>query len=221
MTSENTELVPPAGAGKPETPPNRIKEWRNRRRMSLAELGEIVGLSRSEISKLENGARRVRADHMTALAKALRIKPEDLIGGEAARAFAGDPAEPPPAVAALPVLLAREGEDGLLIFGEEPCDQTPRPPQLAMVAAAYAVLMPSTSMEPRVPVGAMLYVHPFQPARPGDLAVVHLRSDGRRIVAVERGPHGLVGLGGDNSPSLSLGDRSVTSVERVVGLWFA
>ena len=32
--------------------PNRIKEWRNRRRMSLAELGEVVGLSRSEISKL-------------------------------------------------------------------------------------------------------------------------------------------------------------------------
>lgn len=216
-----TNTPPSPGASVPtDSPPNRIKEWRNRRRMSLAELGEIVGLSRSEISKLENGARRVRADHLTALATALRVKPEELIGSDAARAFSQPDATAAPAARTLPVLLARD-DGGTLQLSDTPCDHTACPPQLASVSAAYAFLMPSTRMEPRVPIGALLYVHPFLPARPGDLAVVRLASGATYVAEVERGSGGgLVARIGGDRPAVPLGPGEVDAVERIAGLWF-
>ena len=80
--------------------PNRIREWRNRRRMSLAELGETVGLSRSEISKLENGSRRVRAEHLVILAKALKVPPEELMDRNTVREAGLDVAVVDEAIAA-------------------------------------------------------------------------------------------------------------------------
>ena len=199
---------------------NRIREWRNRRRMSLAELGEVVGLSRSEISKLESGSRRVRADHLVVLAKALKVAPEDLMDKEAVRELIGD-AEPArlPTVS-LPVLQARRQNGTIVVPQDVPGVSVEAPPPIANVPGAYAFYMPDTSMEPRVPVGALLYVNPMLPARAGDLVVL---TAGKRLpvlASVERRSNALVAFVGNEAETIDLNDAAVIRAERVAGMWF-
>ncbi|HXP96182.1 MAG TPA: helix-turn-helix domain-containing protein [Telmatospirillum sp.] len=199
---------------------NRIREWRNRRRMSLAELGEIVGLSRSEISKLESGSRRVRADHLVVLAKALKVAPEDLMDKETVRELIGDSAPARASAASLTVAPVRRQNGTIRITLEDASVSGEAPPQIANVAGAYAFYMPDTSMEPRVPVGALLYVHPLLPPRAGDLAVITCGSDAPALASIERHSNALVAIIGPASPPIDLNDASVTQTARVAGLWF-
>ena len=200
--------------------PNRIREWRNRRHMSLAELGEMVGLSRSEISKLESGSRRVRADHLVILAKALKASPEDLMDKDTVRDMLGDlPPQPPEPVPSLPVAQARRQNGAVVVLPGPTNLAVEAPPQLANLSGAYAFYMPDTSLEPRVPVGALLYVHPLLPPRAGDLALVTLGGAPPLLAAVERQDHTLRAIAGD-APPVDLDDPRVTGTMRVAGLWF-
>lgn len=199
---------------------NRIREWRNRRRMSLAELGEIVGLSRSEISKLESGSRRVRADHLVVLAKALKVAPEDLMDKDAVRELIGDSAVTRPTAASLTIVSARRQNGTITIVTDQSSVNGEAPPQIANVPGAFAFYMPDTSMEPRVPVGALLYVHPILPPRAGDLAVISYGSEPPTLASVERRSNALVAITGANMPPLDLNDPAVTHTARIVGMWF-
>jgi transcriptional regulator with XRE-family HTH domain len=181
----------------PETP-NRIREWRSRRRMSLAELGETVGLSRSEISKLENGSRRVRADHLVALAKALKVPPEDLMDRDTVRDMLGElppPASPPGP--GLPILQAKR-----------------------KVPGAYAFYMPDTSFEPRVPVGGLLFVNTVLPPRAGDLAVISLTDGDPFLALVERHGDRLNALAGGDAAPIDVTSSHVRWTHRIAGVWF-
>lgn len=198
---------------------NRIREWRNRRRMSLAELGEIVGLSRSEISKLESGNRRVRADHLVVLAKALKVAPEDLMDKEAVRELIGDGMPSRPSAATLTVVQVRRQNGLVQVLPTESGLSGDAPPQIANVPGAYAFYMPDTSMEPRVPVGAQLFVNPMLPPRAGDLAIItRSGADAPVLASVERRSNALVALAGNLA--VDLNDPSVTEAARVVGMWF-
>lgn len=201
--------------------PNRIREWRNRRRMSLAELGEAVGLSRSEISKLESGSRRVRADHLVVLAKALKVSPEDLMDKETVRDMLGDhPQQRYEAAATVMVAQARRHEGKIILSTEPTAVTVEAPPQLAHLAGAYAFYMPDTSLEPRVPVGALLYVHPMLPPRAGDLAVIALDDGPLMLASVERQAAALLALAGPGMAPVDLSNGRVVSAHRVVGMWF-
>ncbi len=197
---------------------NRIREWRNRRRMSLAELGEIVGLSRSEISKLESGNRRVRADHLVVLAKALKVAPEDLMDKDAVRELIGDGIPSRPSAATLTVVQVRRHNGLVQIVASESGLNGDAPPQIANVPGAYAFYMPDTSMEPRVPVGAQLFVNPMLPPRAGDLAIITRGEDGPVLASIERRSNALVALAGNIA--VDLNDPSVSEAARVVGMWF-
>lgn len=199
---------------------NRIREWRNRRRMSLAELGEIVGLSRSEISKLESGSRRVRADHLVVLAKALKVAPEDLMDKETVRELIGDGAPARPGAASLTVVQVRRQNGSIRMLPEESSVSGDAPPQIANVTGAYAFYMPDTSMEPRVPVGALLYVHPLLPPRAGDLAVVTYGDEAPVLAAIERHSNALVAIIGPNAGPIDLNDPAVRQTARIAGMWF-
>lgn len=201
--------------------PNRIREWRNRRRMSLAELGEAVGLSRSEISKLESGNRRVRADHLVVLAKALKISPDELMDRETVRDMIGEPAPASAAAPAVQVVATRRQNGVIVILRHDPGAAAEAPPQLARVPGAYAFYMPDTSREPRVPVGALLYVHPLLPARAGDLAAVGLGDAPPVLASIERRSTALVAVIGGDGENIDLNDPRVVSAQRVAGLWFA
>lgn len=216
MTRGNGSTMTP-----PETP-NRIREWRSRRRMSLAELGETVGLSRSEISKLENGSRRVRADHLVALAKALKVPPEDLMDRDTVRDMLGElppPASPPGP--GLPILQAKR-KDGLIVIPhQEPTALSlPAPPQLANVPGAYAFYMPDTSFEPRVPVGGLLFVNTVLPPRAGDLAVISLTDGDPFLALVERHGDRLNALAGGDAAPIDVTSSHVRWTHRIAGVWF-
>jgi transcriptional regulator with XRE-family HTH domain len=199
---------------------NRIREWRNRRRMSLAELGEIVGLSRSEISKLESGSRRVRADHLVVLAKALKVAPEDLMDKETVRELIGDGGSGRAATASLTVVQVRRQNGTIRMQPADASVTGDAPPQIATVAGAYAFYMPDTSMEPRVPVGALLYVHPLLPPRAGDLAVITIGDEAPALASIERHSNALVAIVGPGVPPIDLNDPTVGQTARVAGMWF-
>lgn len=60
-------------------PPNRIKELREDRGLTLEQLAEKVGTSHTQISRLEHGKRRLDINWMQRVAKALVCQPQDLM----------------------------------------------------------------------------------------------------------------------------------------------
>ena len=57
-----------------------IREWRERRGITQAQLAERVGVRQATISDLETGqSRRIELDLLDRLARALRCKPADLL----------------------------------------------------------------------------------------------------------------------------------------------
>ena len=200
--------------------PNRIREWRNRRRMSLAELGEIVGLSRSEISKLESGSRRVRADHLVVLARALKITPDDLMDQTVVRELIGEPVPGATVLSTLAVAHAKRQNGAIVILRDDTNVTVEAPPQVANVPGAYAFYMPDTSLEPRVPVGALLFVNPMLPPRAGDMAVVATDNQLSTLASIERRANALVAVTGGEAEPIDLNNPAVSRSERIAGMWF-
>jgi XRE family transcriptional regulator, fatty acid utilization regulator len=64
----------------PETMGDRIRMHRARLRLSQTALGERVGLSANAVSQLEKGEVEPRAVHLKALAKALGVSSDYLLG---------------------------------------------------------------------------------------------------------------------------------------------
>jgi transcriptional regulator with XRE-family HTH domain len=63
---------------------NRLREWRRRKGISLAELARRTRTTASQISKLERGQRRLTVDWLSRLAPALGCRREDLLPPAAA-----------------------------------------------------------------------------------------------------------------------------------------
>ena len=60
---------------------NHIRELRKARKWSQAELADRCNTTNQQISHLETGKRRLTADWMDTLAKALQVDPQDLLVG--------------------------------------------------------------------------------------------------------------------------------------------
>lgn len=65
----------------------RLRDARNGRGLTLAEVGEQSGISVSTLSRLEAGLRRPTLDHLLPLAQIYRVPLDDLVGAPAS----GDP----------------------------------------------------------------------------------------------------------------------------------
>src|SRR5918998_5689593 len=58
----------------------RLRELRSERGLTLAQVAERAHLDVSTVSRLESGRRRLALDHLPALAAALGVRTDDLIG---------------------------------------------------------------------------------------------------------------------------------------------
>jgi len=60
--------------------PNRIREVRKERGMTLEELGEKAGMHYTTVAKLEKSQRGLKLAYLAAIANALNVEPRDLLG---------------------------------------------------------------------------------------------------------------------------------------------
>ena len=57
---------------------NRLKELREGKQLTQAQLGELVGLTHSAVSRHENGSRALSPHDLEVYARALGCKPTDI-----------------------------------------------------------------------------------------------------------------------------------------------
>ncbi|MFV3131059.1 helix-turn-helix domain-containing protein [Niveispirillum sp. KHB5.9] len=191
-----------------------LRMMRTSRGMSLAALANSAGLSKSEISKLENGVRPFRPDHVIRLAKIFGVGPTEMLS----------PASPlrsmlseSKAEAELPVYEGRDlARDGL---EAKSAGTIARPPQMRGVQGAYAVTVHDLSNMPAIGIGATLLINPNAPANVGDLVVnrlnfaplaLYLRQDDEGVI------YGLT----LSKKRVELSMDDLDKLHRVVGIWF-
>ncbi len=79
----------------------------------------------------------------------------------------------------LPVFgTSQGGENGAIMLSEAAVDWVARPPMLAHVRDAYAVIVPRNKMEPVVRSGSIVMFHPHLPPRFGDMVLFRSLRDG-------------------------------------------
>jgi phage repressor protein C with HTH and peptisase S24 domain len=168
---------------------NRLKQLRMARGWSLAQLGEMIGTSGQNVSKIELGKARLTLDWVTKFARAFDIDPLELMRDESPTRVAATPVAATPERLPIsqqsvdrndliPVRSAGRGGNGQTMFlSDGPIDYARRPMALQTARDAYAVYMVGDSMSPRYEPGWLLYVHPFKPPTRGRAVVVTLRND--------------------------------------------
>lgn len=60
----------------------RIKELRKQRGLTQREVADMAGMSTSYFTELEKGTKQINANRMASIARALGVKPQDLIDDE-------------------------------------------------------------------------------------------------------------------------------------------
>jgi len=190
-------VTPVSGSESATAAPNRIRQWRDARRWTLAELARRVGTSAQQMGRLEAGTRRLTQDWMVRIAGALAVMPQDLLpeavagAGKAAEVDArGVPLQMLPAglgARDLPVYASAQGGPTGMIIDSHPTDWVLRPQPLLRVQKAFAVYVVGDSMEPVYEPGDLLLVHPgLPPARGRDVLLTAQRPDGDTAALVKR-----------------------------------
>ena len=180
---------------------NRIREWRQRRAVSVQQLASRVGTSRQQVYKLERGERRLTEGWMRRLAAALGCHPADLLAdaGPAAEARADVPTRavftPDLDLSSarpagfdrhnmIPVYASAQGGPDSTLLTYEPIEYVDRPERLIGVRGAFAMYVVNDSMEPKYSQGTLLLVHPTRPVRRNDYVLVVMRSAGNEHSAL-------------------------------------
>ncbi len=142
---------------------NRIREWRQKRGLSLQQLAEAIGTTRAQVDKLERGERRLTVDWMVRLAAPLACVPADLLPSVGTTAPA-----PPDRERLIPVRsAARGGNEQEMFLQDGPIDHRPCPGFVAHVRDAYAIYVVGDSMVPMYRPGQLLYINPHKPPTAG------------------------------------------------------
>lgn len=144
---------------------NRIREWRQKRGLSLQQLAEASDTTRAQIDKLERGERRLTVDWMLRIAAPLECLPADLLPGTATYGGLHESTAPPRMI---PVRsAARGGSEQEMFLEDGPIDHRPCPGFVAHVRDAYAIYVVGDSMSPMYRPGQLLYINPHKPPTPG------------------------------------------------------
>ncbi|MDD3289081.1 MAG: LexA family transcriptional regulator [Alphaproteobacteria bacterium] len=176
--------------------PNRIRELRRQRNMTLQQLAESIGTSKSQIDKLEKGARRLTVEWMVRLSKPLCCNPGDLMGGISGFEIInfGSSSSFTRPESSLPVKSASESaKNKEIIITDEIIDRVPRPYYLSHAKDAYAIYMVGDSMSPMYRPRQLLFINPHKPPTPG-CGVILTQTDGRVFINefIKQKPTGVI-----------------------------
>ena len=164
------------------------------KRLSELGLGAVeaatrAGLERTYIRDIVEGRKAtVRANKIAALATALELSPEELMGLDASAADLNKAPQTPKSNASFPPKYqafsnqgyiplmgqAVAGPNGRFIMNGTEVGRLFVPPMLEGVEGAYAVRVYGTSMEPRFRAGETVWINPHEPVRSGDDVVVQV-----------------------------------------------
>jgi transcriptional regulator with XRE-family HTH domain len=151
------------------------------------ELAKELGVDASQISRLLEGSRRLKADEIPIIRRFFEDAPRDdhASGGPQGPAEevrtrgswkrGGRPA------ADIPVFLLQPAGR----FFKEPDRATEHRatlPQLSKVAGAFAMIIPDARLEPRFAAGEVVYIHPNRPVIPGAFVVGRYRDRSGTVV---------------------------------------
>lgn len=168
------------------TPGQRIRQAREQRGWSQANLAQKVGISQPAIKKIEDGD-TVRSRFLHRISALLDIPYAEL-----------DP-NPVPAQGMIlpkerillptqdfPVYAAAEGGPGEIIISSDPIAFLPRPAPLMHVKSAYGLNVTGTSMEPEFFSGETALVNPLLPIVAGEAYVFYAEQEGEARAALKR-----------------------------------
>lgn len=142
-------------------PGQLIKQRREAKGWSQAELGRLVGISQPAIKKIEDGDTS-NSRFLPRVAAFLDIPLNDLDPSMST------PSETIPAKRLMgeqdfPIHASAEGGPGQIIVSSDAVDWVPRPAPLAHVPGSYGLLVSGTSMEPEYRPGDTALVNPHLP----------------------------------------------------------
>jgi transcriptional regulator with XRE-family HTH domain len=149
----------------------RLRNYRVMKNITLTKAATLCGVSKSELSKLESGARPIRPDHVIKLAGVYGITPLDLLTPDSKlRAFVERAAD---VQTTSPSDIPLFDGKALSLQKElaRPSGKVPCPVQLADVPGAYAISISDMANAPALLPGIILYVHPRRSVVINDLVV--------------------------------------------------
>jgi transcriptional regulator with XRE-family HTH domain len=148
----------------------RLRNYRAMKQLTLTEAASLCGLSKSELSKLESGARPVRPDHVVKLAEIYGVAPLDLLTPDSKlRAFVEHVADRQGVQRHIPLYDGRQL--AALHEAARPIGRVPCPIQLAETTGAYALTINDMANAPALLPGAVLHVHPNRTPVINDLVI--------------------------------------------------
>jgi phage repressor protein C with HTH and peptisase S24 domain len=215
---------------------NRIRELRDKKRLSLQKLADLVGTSRQQIHKLEKGEIQLTTNWMQRIAPHLDVGPKDLIEDDLSMPPTSplkkdEPREKesltfrdtpmPKMERTLPVLgRVKASSEGTFHMPNEqlPVDWTFRPPQLEGVKEAYGVFVYNDCMAPKYEEGQTLWVHPDAPCKPGDGIVLIKHNDEAMVKILVRRTQQMVRVKQLNPPEeFDVPQAEIRAIHRVLG----
>jgi phage repressor protein C with HTH and peptisase S24 domain len=159
----------------------RIRQAREKKRLTQEQLGQLVGVTDAAVSQWETGGIQPAQKNLAKIAQALGVTRMWLLDG--------DTAGPSPSKHLvtfherdLPVYGAALGGDGAIMLNRgEQVDRIHRPAALADVKDAFAVVIAGDSMEPRFMQGDVAYIHPHKPPAPRRGVLIELQEGDAHI----------------------------------------
>lgn len=158
---------------------NRIKELRLQRNLSLQDLADLAGTTKSQISRLENADRRLTDQWMIRLARALECAPVDLMAAD--ERFPRATLDPLAYPFDLPLRIMRALQlppEHQVLEGyhlsEDGVEFRRRPPGVANAADAYCAYVPTDALI-KYDRGDLVVVRPDRIAKIGDAVLLSVR----------------------------------------------
>lgn len=174
--------------------PNRIRELRKAKGLSLERLAELSEVSISYLGRIETGERRMNSDSLAAIAKALGVPPAALILPDSQPNADPLPIEAPADRASPSIKIIGEVAAG--VWREANADAfEPMPVSIAHdgrfpIEALYALRVRGTSINRQAPDGSLILCldafHAPRPPRDGDWIVARRTRNGFAETTVKR-----------------------------------